>query len=321
VATEPSTAPAEIPAPEPVEAEDATLSQHETDFPVTSRRAPPVEPPNEGEPAEKPKRHRAASAEASPRDVPRINELTRKLREAEAERDALKAAPRVADSPPRSPAPAAPPPPAPRPAAATGRPTLQTFLDKTADYTTAVEEYTDALTDWKRGEWDRQQAETQKAQRLERDNQRVLASWKTRVDAAMAEYPDFKAVALEAPTTIVPGSMIDAWILKSPVGAKLLYALQKDPAELQRIQTLRDEDGEIDAVAQAEALSLLSQRLTASSRVPAVATGAVATPPKVSAPRPPTPVRTGPMHTDDAPPGDEASLAEHEAYYTSHRRR
>ncbi len=37
-------------------------------------------------------------------------------------------------------------------------------------------------------------------------------------------------------------------------------------------------------------------------------------------PRPPNPVRTGPMKTDDAPPGDEDSLAAHEKYYGSRRR-
>lgn len=66
----------------------------------------------------------------------------------------------------------------------------------------------------------------------------VTASWRTKVDAARKVYADFDAVALQAPTTIRPGSVIDAWILESDKGAEVLYYLQKHPEQVARIDAL-----------------------------------------------------------------------------------
>jgi hypothetical protein len=324
VATEPATPPAELPAPDPIEPETSTLAEHEAEFPVTSRFAPPPEPkPATDDELQKPQRHRSKRQLASPEDVPRIVALTTKWRAAEAERDALKAqldaaktAPRPAEPPPR-PQPIAPAPvPAPQ-----GKPNFQAFLDKTADYSQAVEQYTEALTDWKRSEWDRQQAEQQQKTRAEQEQARLTTSWASRVEAAKAEYPDFQAVALDAPTAIQAGSLIDAWIMKSPHGARLLYTLQKDPAEVARIQNLRDESGQPDGYAQALALALLEQRFNGSStQTQAAASGSAVLPQTKPAPRPPNPLRTGPMPTDDTPPGEDSTLAQHEAYWSARRR-
>src|SRR5206468_8221930 len=93
---------------------DLSLSDHEArygeqrDTQAESRtppaEAPVTEPDAAAEPASaeteerdekgrfKPKKHRAASQEATPADVPRIQQLTARLRAAEAERDALRLA-------------------------------------------------------------------------------------------------------------------------------------------------------------------------------------------------------------------------------------
>ena len=109
-------------------------------------------------------------------------------------------------------------------------------------------------------------------------------------------------------TAIPPGSLIDAWVLEHKTGADVLYHLQSHPDELHALLSQ-------PVIDQAETLALLSQRFNgASPRSATVATGSA--PALVSpAPRPPNPVRTSPQHASDEPPGDDASLADHERYY------
>lgn len=312
--------------------ESGSLADHETAFhrraggeessaTVEKPPAPPVEtPPAESE-SETPERerdeqgrfrpktrHRAASQTAAPEDVPRIRELTVRLRAAEAERDALKAqhgrvaGPEVARST-ASPAPVA---------AAVPKPNPDTFQD--------YGEYIEALTDWKTdqklaaAEQRRQQAEHDHAVKAEQT--RLAASWNQRVQAAIAKYPDFEAAALQSPTAIPAGSLIDGWILEHKTGADVLYHLQTHPDDLDDLLGL-------PLYEQAERLALLSQRFAQPARVPAAVTGSVATPPpSLPAPRPPNPVRTGPMRAGDQPPDEEvASLADHERFYPARRRR
>lgn len=285
--TEPETPPAEVPEPE--SAPDQTE-------PVADRD-------EKGRFTPKKERHRAASQQATPDDVPRIRELTARLRAAEAERDALK----VAGNGHR-PTPAAA---APVPAAPTPKPTPDQFQD--------YGEYIEALTDWKTdqklaaAEQKRQQAEQQRA--AEAEFQRLHTSWEQRKQAARTKYPDFDAVALEASTAIPPGSLVDGWILEHKAGADVLYHFQKHPDELSDLLALPLFD-------QADALALLSQRLTGqASRSQAAPTGSAAAPVSPPAPRPPNPVRTGPIRAGDEPPGDDASLADHERFYPVRRAR
>src|ERR1044071_8243342 len=146
-------------APPPSE-ENLSLSDHEAkysgqgqlDTPAEAETKPVETPAAKPEPArgtpeteerdEKTRflprrRHRAASQEATPADVPRIRELTARLRAAEAERDALKAQtsrPAGAAEVSTSRQPVVPPPPTPKPTP-----------DKFDDYSAYIE----ALTDWK----------------------------------------------------------------------------------------------------------------------------------------------------------------------------
>lgn len=282
--------PARRPQPDPeAEPEDAV-------------RHPPRERDDQGK-FVKPEKPAATATRHELQGVPRINQLTKRLREVEAERDALKAsqAP-AATSRPRA-EPIAHPEPTTRaaePSTATPKPTIDSFQD--------YSEYMEALTDWKIGEARREDRET--AQR-EAEATRVTNSWRERVEGAKTRYPDFEAVALLAPTSIPQGSLVDAWILEHKSGADVLYTLQKDPGELSRILALPLFD-------QVDALSLLAQRLSA-TREPAVKTGAAATTPVKVAPRPPTPVRTSAGPAPDEPPGEDASLMDHEKFF--HKRR
>lgn len=321
----------------PVE-ESGSLADHEAQYSAQARadapvvEAPPVEtppaPPADTEPEPEPEtsepaidgerddkgrfvkgRHRAKSQQAGPEDVPRIAELTRRLRDTEAQLATLKASPpsngngHGAIAPPvASPHPAATPPPKPTP-------------DQFTDYG----EYVEALTDWKaeqtiqRFEAKRQQDAMQLAQSSKQ--QQLAQQWTARIADARKEFPDFDAVALQSDTKIPPGSLIDAWIIEHKSGPRVLYHLQQHPEEVTALLGLSLLD-------QADSLSLLSQRLTPTSRGSDATTGSLAAPVVPIAPRPPNPVRTGPLsRADDPPDPDKSSLAEHERFYQPRRAR
>jgi len=292
--TEAETPPAETPPAEPEAVDEGT--------PETDEAGPRDA---QGRFLPRKERHRAASAIATPGDVPRIQQLTARLRAAEAERDALKVRTSEPSAPVRTPEISAPP------IAATPKPTP----DKFTDYS----EYVEALSDWKTDQkiaaWEakRQQVEQQRAADVER--QRLTKSWSERVTAAKAKYSDFDDVALQSETAIPQGSLIDAWILEDETGADMLYHLQKHPDE---IQTILNQS----VLQQAKSLALLSQRTNGSTRTAAAATGSAPAQPLAPTPRPPNPVRTGPLRTGDEPPDEEtASLADHEKWYAARRRR
>lgn len=333
---ESSTPPAEIATPEP------SLAEHEAEFSpaaVESREATadPIPDPAASTAATDARddkgrfRHRAKSQQAGPDDVAKITEYTKRYRDAE-EAAALgltqdaNESPRVfelrkraalaealrdakAASAPRAQQPQAQAPP-PRPApTALVKPNPE---DPKYVYGMADPAFLEDLSDWK--------VET-KLQARDQQHQERTAEWTRgqsfakKVDAAKAAYPDFQKVALDPPSQIPPGSLIDRYIWDHAGGAHLLYHFQSQPAEIQRVLALSPID-------QVDALSLLAQRLTASPvRGLAAPTGSAAAPVVIPGPKPPNPVRQGPMRTGDEPPGEDASIAEHERYYGVARRR
>lgn len=298
-----SSIPAEAPPPE------ESMAEHEQQFGRRRTRGvtatAPLAPPNEAEPQGESERdpatgkfkprHRAAKDTASPDDVPRIKNLTaenKKLKEELEKARTITAAPVV--TPPTEPPPATAP-------LAIEKPKRSDFSDE--------EKYLDARDAYNRQIWAAEE-------RIRQDNLRIVNSWAGRVAKAMEAHDDYEAVALKAPTKIQAGSLMDAFILESDNGAEILYALQRDDGERQRIAAL-------PPVQQAEALALLGHQLTAKRAPQTGTTGAVAAAPLTPpAPRPPTPVRTGPMRTGEEPPGDDASIADHEkAFGVKGRRR
>lgn len=266
--------------------------------------------------AEGKKRHRAASQQASAEDVPRIRELTAKLRTAEAEVARLKAAhaspARIAQAEAKVDAVA-------EKAVASGwnEPAPKEDDPKFGgDYG----KYLEARAEWagRKAYHDERASERQQAQKAEQEQaqRKTLETWAQRVEASRGKYDDFDAVAFQ-PTRIEEGSPVDAFIMEDEHGADVLYHLNKHPEELSEILGM-------PAIRQLKALSLLSQRLSTESTPVAAGTTGAAPERKliVLPPKPPTPVRTEAQRASDGPADPDAmSLSEFEKTYGRARRR
>lgn len=141
-------------------------------------------------------------------------------------------------------------------------------------YGTADPDFLEALTDYKVAvtlEKERTAAAESDQRRASEDAMaETNRSWQERRTAAEAKYPDFKEVALADWTPgheIRSGTPVDAWILESEMGADVLYALQKNPAEIRRINALVKPDGRPDGVKQARELALLEERIKTAATV------------------------------------------------------
>lgn len=280
-------------------------------------------------PAAQPERHRAKSQEARAEDAPRIAELTRLRREAErraeaAERRAEEAERRASSSNGDGKASSlgAHAASAPAKTSSSGFTYTEPKPDPNDEtkypYGTVDPQYVEDLTDWKLAKAAAQRAYDDEQAQISTSRQGVISHWVERRDAAMKKYPDFFDVALkETPPWYDPNvesheqpSAIHHWIMNRPYGADLLYYLQHpdNSEELSELMGLGVED-------QIEALTLLGQRFKAQPAGKAAETGSVAPRSQKPTPRPPNPVRTGPMRATADPPGEDSSLAEHEAAY------
>lgn len=315
-----------------------TLSDHESSYGKAARQeqqaapepqatddAPDTE--TDGEPRErdekgqfKPRRHRAKSQQASAGDVPRINELTRKLREAEAELQRYRA-PQTTTTPQA--APSAPPQPA-----RFSFPSYDTFVERNPN--ASWDEWNlaqmEAFSDWRdeqRGQKQRQQAaqtqeQTVEALRAERD-----AEWGRSMASFAEQRPDFGAKIQDTMERMgnaeMPPALREAVFGDLARGPEMLYSLVSNPSLLDEMHLLTDGKPVSDAL-----VAVLRRRLQSQSvqRQSAAVTGsATAFTQPIIAPRPPNPVRTGPMKTGDEPPDDGSSLADHERAYGMRRRR
>lgn len=316
----PSTGTGAVPAPEtppeaaaPAAEESQTLDQFEA---ATSTRTDESGRDDKGRFIRP--RHRAVSQQARSEDVPRIAELTRRLRDAEAERDRLKGG--VASPPPVASVPTPPVEPS-RPAGSvppTAAPSPYPPVAAAADDPEPdPEKYSGdgSLTKWMRdharwsareelraarAEYEQRQAEAQRAAK----SAQLTSDWEASKAIARTKYPDFEKVALLAPTIIPEESMIDLWIVEES-DADVLYHLQKHPDEVRAILAMPKRLDQI------KALTLLQQRLIGPpTRTAAGTTGAVpAQQPVQPVARPPTPVRTGPMRTGEEPSADLDTLS------------
>ncbi len=277
----------------------------------------------------KPSKHRASSQVATSRESPRIAELTKKYRTTEQERDALKAenealkaakataAPQtavqaVSQEPPRTRQDA--------PGATNGA-----FSDpepKLEDFAASEDPYGALLR--AQGRWDRakerfeeqQQAESTRSAREETELQaRALASYNTRAVEFKKTHPDFDAV-IEAAPVVDLTPVMRAALLGSDNGPQFVYALAQHPDWQYEMHLLTDGKAVTDqAVASAQRMLNL--------RVQAASTGSVASPlPPPLVPKPPNPVRTGPMTTVvETAETDTGTLASHAKKYVAPTRR
>lgn len=243
------------------------------------------------------KRHRAASQQASPEDVPRIQALTGRAKAAE---DRATAAETELARLKATHAPAA------QIAKAEAKVEATTVDDPEPNpqdekYGGDGVKYVLDHARWSARDEYRQQQQrevTAKTQAQKHEQQQAtLKSFGGRIDAAKSKYPDFEQVAF-GNARIPEGSPVDAWIMEDDAGAEVLYHLQRNPAELDSLLGM-------PVLAQVKTLALLSQRLLPAQSEQAGNTGAVAGRQIKLAPKPPTPVRTTePQRTSEAPVSD-----------------
>jgi hypothetical protein len=125
------------------------------------------------------------------------------------------------------------------------------------------EEYNEDLIDWKAEQKFTEYRKNEEKQRQEaliaQKNKVLLDSWNGRVTKASEKYADFAEVALDDKkgpgSRIAPGSVLDAWILDSDLGADILYHFGKDRNDLERI-------GALHPIAAARELAKLETKLS-----------------------------------------------------------
>lgn len=307
--------------------DSGSIADHEAQFGTTR---PPAEAETEPQRRE---RHRAKSQRAGVEDVGRIGELTKKWRGEEeranklaSELDQLRRAAQ------------APVTPKVEPSRETPKPagdkftfdTIDAFIEKHAGTIDAAEIY-EAYQDAKReayADW-RDEQKAVKARSAEdtkaRDEaeQKATAAYQTKLAAFVSTKPDFaqKFTAAEKELTdrnIGFPLVLEKAIKEDDNGPELLYHLLSHPADFDEMLLLADGKS-----VSPTSVALLRRRLsTLVSRSQAVLTGsAVATASPSLAPRPPNPVRTGPMKTGDEPPGEGHSIADHAKHWGERARR
>lgn len=325
----------------PVESTDApvelSIAEHEAQFGPASK----VEQPASDAPAEKP-RHRAQSQRARASDVEDISSWTKRLREAEdaipierkdGESDRVYQLRRRAEiaelaktyktqppareqvaAPKSDPVPArAVPQPVP---AGTAKPTWSAFEAKIGtQYTSwgdAQDAYVDARDDWRDGEQQRltaARASEQAQEAAAKRDREVVAKHQERMASAAEQRADFRAVTDPIMNRMLPNPLLKA-IATHDKGPDFVYALASDPDFLDDLFVLsHGKSGDDD-----EFVATLQRRLL--KRVQAGTTGSAAPAlPQRTAPRPPNPVRTGPLKSTDDLPDDDHSIAEHQRHW------
>jgi hypothetical protein len=253
-------------------------------------------------------RHRAKSSQATVEDVPRIQELTRKLREAEAERDTLKQ--RTAAPPAERPAAETKPEPAAAPAG-DKFPKWDAWYasNPDKDYDDYIDERSVFNYTQRRQQEQRQDAETA-----------VRRSFSEQLPEVVKQYPDFHTLVSGAPAV---SKVIERAVLEVGPHAAYYLATHHDEREGLTADTLNvSPDDRAFAGTVAAVKRHLSHLVSSSSpRVAAASTGSVPTLVRNPAPRPPNPVRTGAIKDADAAPSDDSSLADHERAFAPKRRR
>lgn len=257
---------------------------------------------------------------ASPEDVPRIRELSRKIHEkdetiAQFQRriEALEGKGQSAPSPIVRTIP---------PVASVDfnepEPTLEQFAEKDDPYGAwqrALAAY-DRRKEAAELQARHMQAHQQHAaQQVQQYYQQAETAHQQRLVAAIANDPQaYQALASAKAQGPLPPLLDWAVMLDNESHTVALY-LATHPGTLDEFVLMTD------AKPVTEQTVATTQRLLR-QRMSTVTTGAVTPPPPLpTAPRPPTPVRTGSIRTADDPPGDDASLAAHELYYGKGKRR
>jgi hypothetical protein len=261
------------------------------------------------------RRHRAKD-QATPADVPRIQELTKKNAELKQQLEASKAPapqpvqPSAQAQPQVQTAPAMPP--SARPQTPQTFPAFDAWLAHPDNADKTYDDYQDARSDWR---WQINDA----LNRAVQENRKALETRQQKVDAyeagkvkARTQYADFDALLEKAPN--VSGVMVEA-LLASERSAEIAYHLASHP---ELATELARDTFQHDPSAYTPMQRLLESYLAPHAAAVVGSALALVKPP----PKPPNPTRTQvPMKSGDEPPGDESSFEEHEKAFPDSRRR
>lgn len=293
------------PETQPLAAADTDLDA--VDEPVDDKAIPESErePRDAKGRFQKAERHRAKSQQATAADVPRIAKLTKELRQAQAELQAIKEAQAAK-------APASPPSriavPDPPPDFTTPEPKIEDFAHEADPYEAMVL----AKAEWRLEKKAHAQAVESHKKALEQSGQQadwtfqqIAESHGKRLDAFRATVKDWDAVVLSK-TEQATTPIMQAACMLAEDGPAFIYYLGNHPDFHDELFLLTDGKPVTEAT-----VASLQRRLRA--RVQAAPTGSAASPVVVKpAPRPPNPVRTVPQAAPKDLPGDDDSLEAHE---------
>ncbi len=300
-------------------------------------------------------KQRAESQKATPREVPLINELTKRIKTAEAaagadivrqdgesnrvfelRRRAELAERRIAATEqPEKPAAAAAPVPATIAPAPVARPSMALPPVKAAkdDPEPQAETYGEDLTKWMRdhSRWaareelraahESYQAEEQKhAQQAELH--RLSTQWEADKVVAKGKYADFESVAY-GPLKVAELPQFQ----EIPSGSVIDNYILTRPGGNEVLYHLKKNPAEFlrvwnlpSGVDQFEALAIMARQLTGTAEKKEPAPKPAAVVPTKPAAKPPTPIATAPLPPASGVPGDDGSLEDHErAFYRDRR--
>lgn len=262
-------------------------------------------------------RHRATSQQAGSRDVPRIRELTKKWRAEESGRKDLEAKyAALAKEIETLKAPKVPEAPKPFEAKAPEFDAFSAEPDPLAAYVLAMEKYGREKAQSEAAQAAHQSAasaaEHAEAQRVREWEESLRTKHGERVKAFMAHTPDFERAVKAAPKDDLPPVLRMA-IWEDDKSAEFVYALATRPELLAEAVLVSDGRALTET-------NVANMRRLLAARMPAASTGSAASRnPTYTPPKPPNPVRTGPIRTADEPPGEASSISEHSKYYGRRR--
>ncbi len=256
------------------------------------------------------KRHRAASQQASAADAPRIQELTRQIKELQGQIAQPRAAvpPTTNGNGHAATMPQAPPPQQAAPIRPTtgarwlGDPKNDPEPNE-ADFGGDPMKFLDARFQWTARGVNRY--ERQEQQHFQAQEQRNI-SFAQRTEPVAKKYADFEQVvgAFDQARKVPAGSVIDEFILTDDNGPEVLYHLASNPQQVDAL--LR-----VPVLQQMKHLALLSQRFDTASP-PAAAAGVTGSVPRARVftlpPRPPNPVRTEAQRAENTAAPTDGSL-------------
>ena len=305
---------------EPVETE--SIEDHASQF------GPKREPANTGQFANKApdKPHKAQSQRATPEDVQEINRLTRELRETEqrlADKDPdAKASPRIrtlkrqiaalkALETPATTVKESTPPAAAHPAftAPTEFSEPKPKIEQFQDQEDPLDAYMLALARWDRK---RERFEDGQAQATAAYEAADRAAW-DRIEAFAKTTPDYWQVTAAFADRQLPAVLFQA-IKGHDKGAAFVYHLAQHPELADALIFETDGKPLTDAH-----VAYVQRRLSAALGPAAQGPDRPPVTPHYIPPKPPNPVRTGPIKTADEPPDEAGSIAEHAKYFGKKR--